>query len=163
MKVNLLAILTFLTLHIAVGQEVNYGGVYSYETNPEYGKAGVLYVHPNSDGTLLFYLTAEGGRPAFHEGCMLGEMKIISEGIADFTLNISDEGIDCSIRAKFSGDTVRIDTNGDSDRCGFGYGVRSDGTYFRKQRSKSEFYVDQNGDTTMFKNVNWRSWWPETN
>jgi hypothetical protein len=134
----------------------DYGGIYSFGTIPEEGPTGKIYVYPNSDSTLLFFLELQRGAPSYNLGEMVGEMKIMEPGMAEFTRN--GGGCNCNFRIFFKGDSLIIRTINDAYKCGFGCCVYTDGNYKRIQKETPKFYLFYD-EKTWFKDLDWKSEW----
>ena len=152
-------ILIFLSSIQVFGQEIDYGGTYSYGTNPESGPVGLISVHPNSDSTLLFYLDLNIGSPSYNNGSIIGQMNIYSPGEADFTIVNQNEFINCSMNFWFTNDSLYIRTNDQADDCGYGHGVYSKGDFRRIEEDTPEFFINRNGKQFWFKDLDWKKWW----
>lgn len=150
---NLLLIIVLLLAGLnGFAQNIDYGGTYSYGTSPDSGSTGLIYVYPNSDSTILFYLELNRGYPSYNSGAILGVMNIYELGVADFTMT-KDEDFDCSMSFRFTNDSLYIRTNNKSDNCGYGYGIHSHGNYKLINSKTPEFFYDGTGEKTYFKTL----------
>ncbi|MCF8457863.1 MAG: hypothetical protein K9H62_18190 [Bacteroidales bacterium] len=159
MRDILFAILTTLIFSPIFGQEIDYGGVYSYGTSPDSGRVGIIYIHPNSDSTLLFYLELNRGAPSYNTGAIIGQMNIYSPGDADFTMIKESDFVNCSMNFWFTNDSLYIRTNYEADDCGYGYGVYSHGDFKLINPETPEFFIDRSGEKIYFKSLEWTKWW----
>lgn len=114
MKRKILIIL-LLIARAVYGQEIEYEGVYSYGTTAENGRIGVVYVYPNSENTLLFYLELNRGAPSYNSGAIVGQMNIYSPGKANFAMVKENDRIDCRMNFLFTKDSLYIRTNNNAD------------------------------------------------
>ncbi len=158
MKSKILVLL-FLMIKTAYGQDLGYGGTYSYGTTPENGRTGVIYVYPNSDSTLLFYLELNRGAPSYNSGAIVGQMNIESLGKANFTMIKENENINCSMNFRFTNDSLYIRTNDQADDCGYGHAIYSKGDFKRTNKEIPKFFFDRDEGKTCFKDLNWKKWW----
>ncbi len=156
---KLFIVLNLLILGTAYGQGIEYAGTYSYGTTSDSGRCGVIYVYPNSDTTLLFYLELSGGAPSYNSGAIVGQMNIYSPGKADFTMIKENDFINCSMNFWFTNDSLYIRTNDEADDCGYGYAVYSHGDFKLTDKKKPEFFVDRRGEKTWFNKLDWKEWW----
>lgn len=156
---NLIIIFQFLVAGIAYGQDVEYAGTYTYGTTPDSGRTGVIYVYPNSDTTLLFYLELNRGAPSYNSGAIVGQMNIYRPGEADFSMIKENDLINCSMNLWFTNDSLFIRTNDKADDCGYGHAVYSRGDFKRTNKQKPEFFIDRSGEKTWFKELDWQKWW----
>ena len=156
---KLLVIFFLLICTISFGQTTEYGGTYSYGTTPDSGSTGVIYIYPNSDSTLLFYLELSRGAPSYNSGSIIGQMKISSPGKASFTMIKENNLINCNMSFEFAADSVYIHTINNGYDCGYGHGVFSDGKFERIKRKIPKYFIDRHGDKIWFKNLNWKESW----
>ena len=141
------------------GQGIDYGGVYSYGTTADSGHVGTIYIYPDSDSTLLFYLELNRGAPSYNSGAIVGQMNIYSPGEADFTIIKEEDRINCSMNFWFTNDSLYIRTNDQADDCGYGYGIYSDGDFKRICPDTPESFIDGSGNRFLFKKLDWKYWW----
>ena len=158
MKRKILIIL-LLIARAVYGQEIEYEGVYSYGTTAENGRIGVVYVYPNSENTLLFYLELNRGAPSYNSGAIVGQMNIYSPGKANFAMVKENDRIDCRMNFLFTKDSLYIRTNNNADNCGYGHAVCSEGDFKRIKKKVPDFFIDISGEETWFKDLNWEDWW----
>jgi len=156
---NLLLITLLSIISSSYGQDLEYGGTYTYGTTPDSGSTGVIYVYPNSDSTLLFYLELNRGAPSYNSGTIVGQMNIYSPGEADFTLIKENDYINCSMNFWFSNDSLFIRTNDKADDCGYGHAVYSHGDFKKIKKDIPEYFIDMSGEKTWFKDLDWKKWW----
>jgi len=133
-----------------IEERINYGGIYSYGTYPGTGQTGIIYVYPNSDSTLLFYLDLSRGAPSYNSGSLVGQMNIYSPGEANYTMSPKEYDLNCSLNFQFKNDTLYIRTNDNADDCGYGYGVYSEGNFILIDSITPEFYIDGVSEKTYF-------------
>ncbi len=148
-----------MTFSSAYGQDIVYGGTYTYGTTPDNGRTGVIYIYPNSDSTLLFYLELNRGAPSYNSGAIVGQMNIYSLGEADFTMIKENDFINCSMNFWFNNDSLFIRTNDQADDCGYGHAVYSHGDFKKTKKEIPEYFVDRSGEKTWFKDLDWEKWW----
>ena len=155
----LIILIQLLLLNNSYGQDVDYAGTYTYGASPDKGRTGVIYVYPDSDSTLLFYLELNRGAPSYNSGAITGQMNIYSPGKANFTMIKETDFINCSMNFWFTNDSLFIRTNDKADECGYGYGIHSYGDFKRTNKEKPEFFIERNGEKTWFKSLDWRKMW----
>lgn len=156
---SILLIIVIWSFNPIYSQDIDYGGVYSYGTTPDSGRVGTIYVFPNSDSTLLFYLELNRGAPSYNSGAIVGQMNIYSPGEADFTLIKEADFIRCSMNFWFTNDSLYIRTNDQADDCGYGHAVYSAGDFKRIDSKIPEYFIDRSGEKADFKALDWRKWW----
>ncbi len=101
-------------------------GTWTYSSEGD-GPAGSLSVLQTEASALKFYLDVNRGAPSYNMGIISGCMH--HETAESWMFEADDDYLNCSWRAEFKDDELTITTlNGRSD-CGFGMGVRADGTY----------------------------------
>lgn len=112
--------LFFVTEHFSVT------GTYTY-TLPNDGGSGEIKIYPSDDGTVRFAISVVGPPPAHNQGFMEGNAPLKDNIV---TITNTGFGGNCVIELSFTGDQVEAKTlSGDPAACGFGHGVRADGTY----------------------------------
>ncbi len=129
-----------------------YSGIYSYGTNVEKGRIGTIYIYPETDNTLLFYIDLNRGAPSYNMGSLYGRVKITNDtGLFYTKLDYANEG--CKWKFNFTKNSLIINTvDGESD-CGFGRAVYADGEFKRKSNVCKEFFRDIEGKIIYFRNT----------
>jgi hypothetical protein len=156
---TLLKIIILLTFYSTYGQDIEYGGTYAYGSTPDIGRTGIIYVYPNSDSTLLFYLELNRGTPSYNIGAIVGQMNIYSHGEADFTMVKENDFINCSMNFWFNNDSLFVRTNDQAYDCGYGHAVFSDGDFKKTKKEIPLFFIDMSGKKIWFKYLAWKKWW----
>lgn len=157
--IKLLIIIILLTFSSTYGQDIEYGGTYTYGTTPDSGRTGMISIYPNSDSTLLFYLELNRGAPSYNSGAIVGQMNVYSPGKADFTMINENDYINCSLNFRFSNDSLFIRANAQADDCGYGHAVHSKGDFKKTRNEIPEYFIERSGEKTWFKDLDWVKWW----
>ena len=156
---SIIVISIILTFSTAYSQVLEYGGTYTFGSHSDGGRFGIIYVHPNSDSTLLFYLELSRGAPSYNSGAMLGQMNIKSPEKGNFTMSKKNDMYNCSLSFYFSNDSLSIHTNGEADVCGLGHAVYPEGDFKKTIKEIPEYFINGEGSKRWFKELNWEKWW----
>lgn len=133
------------------------GGQYSFGANIDKGSIGLVYVYPESDSTVLFFIDVNRGAPSYNMGNLYGRLKVKS-GVGVFTKNIAGEKKSCVLEFKFQSNNLNILTLADNDNCGFGYAVFADGTYKRSSKKIPQYFISMTGEKHFFKETDPNTW-----
>ncbi len=146
---NLLVILLFIIPTFCIGQTSNllltskYGGVYRWKSKVTEDRGGVVYVYPESDTAILFFLGLNGGAPSYNSGELYGRINISNDTGVFF--NSSYPGADCKFRFTFIGGNLNVKTMEDKYDCGFGAGIGADGEFKRESTIIPEYFEGNDG------------------
>ncbi|MFM2249612.1 MAG: hypothetical protein RLZZ358_539 [Bacteroidota bacterium] len=146
---KLLAILAFLIPIFCFGQSTSslitnkHGGVYSWTSKETKDRGGVIYIYPESNTTVLFYMGLNRGAPSYNMGELYGRMNI-TNGTGVF-FNSSYPGSDCKFRLTFSGEKLIAKTMEEKYDCLFGAGVIADGEFSRQSAKIPEYFEGYEG------------------
>lgn len=141
---KLLVILIFTLPAFCFGQSANslltskYGGLYGWKSKFTEDRGGVLYVYPETNSTILFYLYLNGGEPTYNMGNLYGRVTI-TNGTGVF-FNKDYPGSNCKFRLTFLGEKLKIETLESKDECGFGAGLGAEGQYTRESAKIPEYF-----------------------
>jgi hypothetical protein len=128
-----------------------FGGSYGYGGNRNH-PTGNLIIYPESDSTVLFYLSASRGKPSFNSGSLYGRMKVIqSEGYYSNNLGFSEKN--CRLSFQFLPKSIVVKTIEDAGGCGFGYGVQSDGTFKKISSYIPKYFETIEGEQMFFEDL----------
>jgi len=136
-------------------QQIKYAGEYSFGTSPEEGRTGGVYIYPDTDSTLLFYLELSRGAPSYNSGAISGQLMITSPGQASITRIDTENLLNCGLIFIFEKQKLTISTVDGHKDCGFGYAVYADGKYEKKSDSIPLYFIDRTGEKTFFKDLDW--------
>jgi hypothetical protein len=115
-----------------------YGGVYSWKSKITAHRGGVVYVYPETNSTILFYMGLDGGEPSYNMGQLYGRITI-ANGTGLF-YNADFPGENCQFTASFIGEKLKIETFEGNDNCPFGGGVYADGEFTRTSAKVPEYF-----------------------
>jgi hypothetical protein len=106
-----------------------YQGVYQYE------KEGTLVIIPQTDDTVVFFLSINVDGKT---GTMYEQLRI-QNGKGHFCKKFKDTESDCRIDFDLTQKVVRIASVQGSPDCGFGFGIYADGDYIKKSENAKKF------------------------
>lgn len=138
-------------------QSNEFAGSYAMGELPEQ-RGGLLYLFPNSDSTLLFYIELGRGAPSYGSGAMVGEINLTSSNSWKFNKPDTSLDLSCELSFIFYTDSLKVSTANGSDECGYGFGVYSDGMYARTSRDIPTYFIDRLGKKTDFKDLDIENW-----
>ena len=155
-KVLLTLLLTLLlALKISLCQcqdeRCNWGGTYKYGSSPMDGPMGLIHIYPLNDSIMLFHLDVTRGKPSYNSGELVGRIKKREAGIWYYSKQSA--WFNCALRFIFEKDSVVINTDSAACKCGYGYGVRSDGSYKLLNDSTPTIFIDRHGDKITFESL----------
>ena len=102
-----------------------------------------LDVGPVAADTMRIQLYCSRGPPSWNLGFLDARLPLRGDGL---TYTTDEFGGRCVIRIRFTDDAALVDDEaGDWDACGFGYGVRAQGTYTRVSREMPPFNLHPAG------------------
>lgn len=129
-------------------------GTYSYGKDIEKEPVGSIVLYPETDSTVLFYLSVcKGASQGYRLGQLYSRLKVPASGHATFFSKFEMEEKACKWNILISNDKLKIETVDNQDGCGFGYGVIADGTYLRTSKETPQFFTDGHGEKIFFKNT----------
>jgi hypothetical protein len=128
-----------------------YAGTYSYGDIEKSG-IGTIYIYPETDSSILFYIDLNRGAPSYNMGSEYGRIKIIN-GKGTYYTKESGEEIGCKWNIQFIKNTIIIKTLENQDNCGYGYGVFNDGIYYQTSKIISTYFENQEGIKIYFKDI----------
>ena len=150
---NVILIVLFLLPLLSCGQTTELsstsklGGVYSWNSK-ETEAQGVVYVYPETNSTILFYMGLNAGAPAYNSGEIEGRIEI-STGTGVF----NDANFpDCKFKFSFVEDKLIVETVEDKYDCPFGNRVSADGE-FKRESSVTPEYYEIGGEKVFFKDI----------
>jgi hypothetical protein len=129
---------------------LKYAGTYCFGTNIEKGSVGTIFIYPEADSTILFYIYINRGAPSYNMGSLYGRLKIVNDTGTFFNkFDFSDNG--CKLTFKFSKRSLTIITDDNHYECGFGHAVFADG-YFKQISGKIlDYFENDEGTRVYFK------------
>lgn len=98
-----------------------YGGVYRWKSKVTENRGGVVYVFPELDTAILFFLGLNGGTPSYNSGELYGRINISND--TGVFYNSSYLGADCKFRFTFMEGNLYVKTMDNKYYCSFGAGV----------------------------------------
>lgn len=134
-----------------------YGGTYRDIKNATNGRIGWADIYPESDTTILFYLSLNRGAPSFNMGQKYGRLTM-KNNIGIYYFKNDWDSLGCKLIFSFSKDTLTIKTPDSFDECGYGYGVYSDGVFEKHYKKIPKYFIELTGDTTYFDKVKPEKW-----
>ena len=127
-----------------------YHGIYSYGKDVEKSRIGTIFIYPETDSTILFYIDLNRGAPSYNMGSRYGQLRINNGSGTFYTkLNSSDKG--CKLTFLFSKKILTIKTADEQGECGFGYAVFADGIFKRTTNKMHDYFEDMEGKKIYFK------------
>lgn len=118
----------------------------TYERRSTNGEiSGELLVYPTSDSTALVYLHVKRGAPSYNSGSLYGTITPYND---HWKYVHKDEYEACEIHFQLVDSSMVIETV--DHKCGFGYGVRADGTFEKTGSEKPEYFIDREGTRVYF-------------
>ena len=149
---NVILIFSLLIILVSCGQTTELsstsklGGVYNLKLNEGEDRGGMVYVYPETDSTILFFMDLNAGAPSYNSGQIDGRIEInTGTGVfndADFP--------DCKFKFSFIKDKLTVETVEDKYDCPFGNRVSADGEFKRESSINPEFY-EIGGEKVYFK------------
>ncbi len=128
-----------------------FGGSYGYGGHRDH-PSGSLIIYPETDSTVLFYLSASRGKPSFNSGSLYGRMRVNqSTGLYSNNFSFSDEN--CKLTFQFFHKSIVVKTIEDSGGCGYGNGVQSDGTFKMISSYIPSYFETLEGEKIFFKDI----------
>jgi len=141
----------------AILKTTGLGGIFSYGKDIEKERIGTVYVYPETDSTILFFIDVSRGAPSYNMGNLYGRLKVKS-GAGIFKKDIIGVEKICSLQFNFKNNILEISTIDYNDNCGFGYGVIADGTYKRRSRKIPDYFISMTGEKHYFKKTDPDKW-----
>ncbi len=109
-----------------------YAGTYSFGANIDKERIGTIFIYPETDTTVLFYIDLNRGAPSYNMGSLYGRVRITDgDGTFHSKLDFGDKG--CKWTFRFSRNNLIIETVAGQDECGFGAHVFADGEFKKLQ------------------------------
>lgn len=137
---------------VATYSTSKFGGTYSFGDDAEKGTVGHLYVFPESDSSLLFYLDVNKGAPSYNMGILLGRM-VMMNGVATYFKKEDYQEKGCKLQFSFQDNAVIVTTVKGFEECEFGNGVVVDNNYAKKGSDVPAFFINAEGDTIQFSSA----------
>ncbi len=131
-----------------VTKTLKYGGTYSYGSNVEKGRIGTIYIYPETDSTILFYIDLNRGAPSYNTGYLYGRV-IIKNDNGTFYTKIDPAENGCKLIFKFSRSKLTIQSI--EVNCGFGGLVYADGEFKKISKKPLDYFEDVEGKKVYFK------------
>ena len=127
-----------------------YAGIYTFgdTSKDSEERNGTLYLYPETDSTMLFYIFVINGAPSYNSGSIDGRIKI-HDLKAVFRKRFSYEQTDCCVlRFEFNENTLTVIE--DEIGCGFGHNVYIGDTFRRTSSKIPEYYTAITNDKVYF-------------
>ncbi|REE05816.1 hypothetical protein [Marinoscillum furvescens] len=148
-----LLILTLIALLISCNLKTNNQstlqqfapGTY-HRVNENGEKSGTLLVYPVADSTFYIHLFVTRGAPSYNSGSLYREVNTSTDKAE---IRFQDESSDCHLALKVQDKSITITTL--KKDCGFGYGVRADGTFVQVSADIPEYFENMDGSKTYFE------------
>jgi len=114
---------------------------------------GLLWVYPESDSTVLFYVDANDGPPTYHLAQVLGRAHLRGSA-GTYIAQADGDSRGCRLRFHFAPAAVEVATvPGFTDDCYFGGNFTPDETYRRVSARVPTYVVDGANDTLHFAHL----------
>jgi len=86
-----------------------YAGIYTFDnTNKESEERnGTVYIYPETDSTMLFYIFVINGAPSYNNGSIGGRVTI-NDGKAVFRKRFAYDETECVLQFEFSENTLTV-------------------------------------------------------
>ncbi len=134
-------------------QTEKYAGVYSYGSNStDDGAIGHITVFPETDNTVLFYISLNLGPKSYNGGALYGRLTLKGNKGVFNSSRYTYQGTGCKWDVSIQSDTITIKTL--DGNCGFGHNVTAGGTYLRKNNSKPDFFENVHSQKIFFSKTN---------
>ena len=146
----LLLSLTFTICGQTTSNTLKYAGTYSYGTDVEKSGTGTIFIYPETDSTILFYINLNRGAPSYNSGSLYGRVKI-NKGKGTFYAKFDFIDNGCKWTFQFAKDYLTIMTVDGKYGCGFGHAVYADGDFKRVSRKTPDFFENAEGTKVYFK------------
>ena len=127
-----------------------YAGTYSFGTNIEKERIGTIFIYPETDTTILFYIDLNRGAPSYNMGSLYGRVRI-TNGVGTFETKFGFGDKGCRWTFKFLKNNLIIKTVDGQDKCGFGAYVFADGEFKQTSNKTSDYFEDMEGRKFYFK------------
>jgi hypothetical protein len=126
-----------------------YTGTYGYGRHIEKERIGTIFIVPETDTTILFYIDLNRGAPSYNMGSLYGRVKIVNNR-GTFSTSFDSSGKGCKWTFLFSKNSLTIETVDGQDYCGFGYAVIADGVFKRTSNKFISSFEDMEGKKIYF-------------
>ncbi len=126
-----------------------HGGIYAFGEKNSGAPYGTVYIYPETDSTVLFYLFESRGAPSYNMGEIDGRITV-KNGQAVFRKRYDSFEKDCELRFEFNGDTLTVIEDDDNSGCPFGYGVYVNDTFERTTSEIPEYYTNLSNEKIYF-------------
>ena len=126
-----------------------YAGTYTFGDKDPETRNGIVYMYPETDNTLLFYLFVIRGAPSYNSGSIYGRITI-HDGKAAFKKRFEYEEADCVLRFEFNENTLTVTEDENDCGCGFGHGVYVHDTFQRITPEIPQYYTTIEDEKVYF-------------
>jgi hypothetical protein len=153
----LLSIVALSLTISCIGQTFQYttskfGGTYGYGKNIGKG-TGEILIYPESDSTILFFLSVNRGAPSYNMGTLYGRIKVKGD-IGACYIKFEGSGSGCRLHFQFSKNCLKLKIVENEYDCGFGHAVFADGDYRRKSKKIPEYFEQEENERCFFRTTN---------
>lgn len=140
-----------------IEEKVDHVGKYTYGNLKLGERSGTIYVYPDSENSIVFYLDLSRGAPSYNSGSLLGKA-ILDKNKKDTFVYYSDvfdfnKDDVCNFKITFTPKEASIITVNDKINCGFGYGVNADGVFIKQSNEIPVYYISGEGEKIYFKDA----------
>ncbi len=126
-----------------------YTGTYSYGKDIEKERIGNIFIYPETDSTILFYIDLNRGAPSYNMGSHYGRV-VIKNGMGIFYTKNQYENGACQWSFEFSNKSLTIKTIKNNFDCAMGHGVYADGVFDLFSHKLVEYFENQEGRKTYY-------------
>ena len=151
MKVICLVIVSLVLLAFTNNKKslltAKYCGTYFYSFPDVDAAFRCAEIYPETDTTVLFYLSLNRGAPTYGMGQLYGRAHLVN-GVGTYNSIDSD---DCRLKLRFCQDSLIIESIDGKYSCPyFVFHVLADGNYIKLKNKCEDFFIDLGNDTTYF-------------
>ena len=126
-----------------------YAGTYTFGGKDSETHSGIVYIYPETDSALLFYLFVIKGAPSYNSGSIVGRMTL-HNGKATFQKRFEYEETNCVLRFEFNENMLTVTEDENDCGCGFGHGVYVDDTFQRITSEIPQYYTTVEDEKVYF-------------
>ena len=129
-----------------------YAGVYSFGENVEKGAVGSVFIYPETDSTVLFFIDVCRGAPSYNLGQLYDRLKIVNGKGIYFSnkYDNSDTQQGCKLQLTIHDQILTIKTLDNAGECGFGGNVTADNEFRLKDKKKPTCFIDGHNHKIFF-------------
>jgi hypothetical protein len=128
---------------------LKYAGKYTYGENAEKGPVGSIFIYPESDSTILFFIDISRGAPSYNMGQMYDRLIIVNNK-GYYSSNVEGDEKGCKWLLTIENKVLTIETLDESHSCGFGGNVYADNHYKLKSNKIPKYFIDGHNHKVFF-------------